>query len=775
MTEMLAMFTESAGAAEIGAALARVTLEDMLNASERTTLDHFGSVVTYSRKVFIPLTRLCRDVCHYCTFATTPQNAGQAYLSREQVLAIARAGKAAGCREALFTLGDQPEARYEAARRALAELGHTTTLGYLREMAALVLEETGLLPHLNPGVMTAEDYAALRPVAASMGLMLESSSSRLCEKGGPHYGSPDKAPALRMASIETAGQARVAFTTGLLIGIGETRAERIEALVALRDLQNRYGHIQEVIIQNFRAKPGTRMEDHAEPDLEEHQWSIAAARLVLGAGMSIQAPPNLQPRALGALLRAGVNDWGGVSPVTQDHVNPEAPWPHLAELEDTTADSGRVLRERLAIGPAYARAPDVWLEPPMARSVRRAVDSRGLPYVDGWRAGTGDAAPSVGKVGRTAIASELDAIVSRARDGVRLNEAQIARLFEADGPDFARVLDHADALRREVCGDVVTFVVNRNINYTNICLYKCGFCAFSKGSTREMRGPAYRLDMAEIGRRAAEAAERGATEVCLQGGIHPDYDGDTYLDVLRTVRREAGDIHIHAFSPLEVTHGASSLGLSLTRFLRMLRDEGLATLPGTAAEILDDEIRDIICPDKVSTSEWLDVMRAAHGVGLRSTATIMFGHVERSVHWARHLLAIRDLQAETGGFTEFVPLPFVHMEAPMWRRGQARSGPSYREALLMHAVARLVLHPLIPNIQASWVKLGGDGAVAALRAGANDLGGTLMDESITRAAGGRNGQLCDASRMGELAAQAGRSVRQRSTLYGEALEVCAAE
>jgi FO synthase len=456
---MTELFTNGASAAEIGAAVARMTLDDMLNASERMTLDYFGSVVTYSRKVFIPLTRLCRDVCHYCTFATTPQNAGHAYLSRAQVLEIARAGKAAGCREALFTLGDQPEARYEAARRALEELGHTTTLGYLREMAALVLEETGLLPHLNPGLMNAEDYAALRPVAASMGLMLESSSARMCEKFGPHYGSPDKAPALRLATIEAAGQARVAFTTGLLIGIGETRAERIEALVALRDLQHRYGHIQEVIIQNFRAKPGTRMADHAEPDLEEHQWSIAAARLILGSSMSIQAPPNLQPHALGALLRAGVNDWGGVSPVTQDHVNPEAPWPHLVELEAATADAGRLLRERLAIGPAHARAPEVWLAPPMARTVRRAVDSRGLPFVDDWRAGTGDTVPPVGKISRTAISSELDAIVSRARGGGRLNEAQIARLFEADGPDFARMLDQADALRDEVCGDTVTFVV----------------------------------------------------------------------------------------------------------------------------------------------------------------------------------------------------------------------------------------------------------------------------------------------------------------------------
>lgn len=744
-----------------------VPLEALMERASAATLEAHGAIVSYSRKVFIPLTKLCRDVCHYCTFAHTPRASGSAFLSRDEVLAIARAGEAAGCREALFTLGDRPEARYAVASEALETLGHATTLSYLQEVAGMVLAETRLLPHLNAGLMSDADYAALRPVAASMGLMLESISDRLGKKGAPHHGSPDKVPARRLESIAAAGRAGVPFTTGLLIGIGESRAERIAALLAIRDLHRRHGHIQEVIIQNFRAKPGTKMAAHPEPSLDDHLWTIAVARLILGSAMTIQAPPNLRrPDDLAALLRAGVNDWGGVSPVTPDHVNPEAPWPHLDALAGATATAGRVLQQRLAIGPAFARDPDRWLDPALANRVRRAVDARGLPVIDAWHAGAGDPVPETLAIGSTAVSSELERIVDRAVSGNRLSTSEMVRLFEADGPDVRLLAQAADALRHDVVGDDVTYVVNRNINYTNICLYKCGFCAFSKGSTRAERGPAYRLDLQEIARRAAEAVDRGATEVCLQGGIHPDYDGNTYLDVLSAVRGAAPTVHIHAFSPLEVSHGASTLGLPLADYLAQLRSAGLSTLPGTAAEILDDEVRAIICPDKVTAPQWLEVMRTAHRTGLRSTATIMFGHVETYASWARHLLAIRDLQEETGGFTEFVPLPFVHMEAPIWRKGRARSGPSFREALLMHAVARLVLHPLVPNIQASWVKLGGDGVVAALRVGANDLGGTLMDESITRSAGGKNGQLCDPRRMTELAREAGRSARQRTTLYG---------
>ena len=754
-----------ADAGEAAQIVERIPPSALLAAAEEMTLDGFGALVTYSRKVFIPLTQLCRDVCHYCTFATTPSHV-KPYLSRDEVLAIARAGEAAGCREALFTLGDQPEARYAAARSALAELGHDTTLAYLRECASDVLAETRLLPHLNPGLMNAADYAALRPVSASMGLMLETTSERLCEPGGPHHGSPDKLPARRIAAIEEAGRASVPFTTGLLIGIGETRAERIDALVRIRDLHARYGHIQEVIVQNFRAKPGTKMAGHGDPSLQEHLWTIAAARLILGPLMTIQAPPNLHDHAAFAqLLRAGVNDWGGVSPVTPDHVNPEAPWPHLEALATLTAGTGRVLRERLAIGPTFAQAPDRWLDPALRSRVRQTVDARGLPVTDGWRSGMAGTMPFDLPPGDTALSDRIDRIITRASDGIRLNEEEIVTLFNAEEGDVSRIAAAADALRQEMCGDVATYVVNRNINYTNICLYKCGFCGFSKGSTRSERGPAYRLPLEEVAARALDAAARGATEVCLQGGIHPDFDGDYYMSVVRAVKEAVPDLHVHAFSPLEVKHGTETSGTTLAAYLTGLRDAGLASLPGTAAEVLDDEVRAIICPDKLNTAEWLKVMRTAHGVGLRSTATIMFGHADRYEHWARHLLAIRDLQAETGGFTEFVPLPFVHMGAPIYRKGLSRSGPSAREVLLMHAIARLVLHPLIPNIQASWVKLGPEGVSALLGAGVNDMGGTLMDESITRSAGGQNGQHVDADHMNSIAAAAGRTARQRSTLY----------
>lgn len=752
-------------AAEWDARLGALSLRETIDGAEAITLDAHGPIVTYSRKVFIPLTRLCRDVCHYCTFATTPARAGKAYLSPEEIRDIARAGVAAGCREALFTLGDRPEDRYPAARAALTQSGHESTLGYLRDMAAMVLAETGLLPHLNPGLMDAVDYAALRPVAASMGLMLESSAERLCERGGPHYGSPDKRPAARLAAIEEAGRAAVPFTTGLLIGIGETRRERIETLVAIRDLHARFGHIQEVIVQNFRAKPGTRMADRPEPSLDDHLWTIAAARLILGGAMTIQAPPNLHDEAaLGALLRAGVNDWGGVSPVTPDHVNPEKPWPHLDALESATARAGRSLRERLAIGPRHALDADRWLDPALAPVVRRTIDGRGLPRTDGWSPGTGDALPA-SRLAKRGPSATFDGILERALSASEVGEADIVRLFGAEDGDLEAVLAAADALRREAVGDTVTYVVNRNINYTNICLYKCGFCAFSKGSTRSERGPAYRLDLAEVSRRAAEAWERGATEVCLQGGIHPAYDGRTYVDIVRAVRAAATGIHIHAFSPLEISHGAETLGLPVQDYLARLRDEGLSTLPGTAAEVLDPEVRAILCPDKLSADAWLEVMRAAHGVGLRSTATIMFGHVDRYEHWARHLIRLRTLQTETGGFTEFVPLPFVHMEAPIWRKDLARSGPTWRETLLMHAIARIVLHPVIPNIQASWVKLGAEGVRQLLDCGVNDLGGILMDESITRAAGGAHGQCLDRDAMIDLARAAGRPIAQRTTNY----------
>jgi FO synthase len=742
----------------------------LLEAAEALTLEGYGTSVTYSRKVFIPLTQLCRDVCHYCTFAKAPRALTSAYLSVDEAVQIAARGAAAGCREALFTLGDKPELRYGQARAALAGLGHATTLEYLAAVARAVHERTGLLPHLNPGVMSRAELRALRPTAVSMGLMLETAAERLCARGGPHWGSPDKVPAVRLATLEWGGELAIAFTTGILIGIGETRRERLDALIAIRRLHERYGHIQEVIIQNFRAKPGTRMARSPEPALEEQLWTIAAARLIFGPEMSLQAPPNLRAEALAPLVRAGINDWGGVSPVTPDFVNPEAPWPHLAVLAEQTRAAGRTLTERLAITPAHALDAPRWVDPALSAKVLRSIDSRGRARPDGWYAGSASAVPQAAESALAASPAQASArmrrLLERAARGAALAEADVIALFNAEGADRAAVVGAADRLREEMCGSAVSFVINRNINYTNICLYRCGFCAFSKGGSKSLRGSAYRLDLAEVARRAVEAFERGATEVCLQGGIHPEFTGNTYLDIVAAVREAVPEMHVHAFSPLEILHGARTLGIPLERFLRRLKAAGLSTLPGTAAEILDDEIRAIICPDKLTTAEWHEVMRCAHAAGLRSTATIMFGHVEQPRHWARHLLDLRAAQALSGGFTEFVPLPFVHMEAPLWRRGQARSGPTFAEAVLMHAVARLVLHPHITNVQTSWVKMGTAGVLACLKAGANDLGGTLMNESITRAAGGLNGQEMTPAALQSLVKEIGRPLRQRTTLYG---------
>ena len=727
-----------------------------------------GRLISYSRKVFIPLTHLCRDVCRYCTFAHPPRKGEAAYLSPDQVLAIARAGAAAGCKEALFTLGDKPELRYRVAREALDDLGFETTISYLAEMCRLVFKETGLLPHANPGVMNAAELAALREVSVSQGIMLESASKRLCEPGGPHHGSPDKDPAIRLATIEEAGRQNIPFTSGILIGIGETREERLDALLSLRALHRTYGHIQEIIIQNFRAKPATRMADAAEPDLEDLLWTIALARLVFGPSMNIQAPPNLSRDDYPGLIAAGLNDWGGISPVTPDHVNPEAPWPAIDALRANTEAAGKQLVERLAVYPGFALNSSYWQEASMAPAVMRSMDVDGLARTEDWAPGLDVPIPAVTLSTEGADPAILD-VLDRARSGKTLKDTDIVRLFGARGADFEAVCEAADALRRYVIGDRITYAVNRNINYTNICTYGCRFCAFSKGPRRESLGGApYLLDLPEITRRAAEAWDRGGTEVCMQGGIHPSFTGETYLAICEAVKSAAPDIHIHAFSPLEVSQGAATLGIPVPEFLEKLRAAGLGSLPGTAAEILDDDVRAVLCPDKLSTSEWLSVIEDAHGAGFKTTATIMFGHMDSPASWARHLIAIRDLQKRTGGFTEFVPLPFVHMEAPLYRKGQARRGPTFRETVLMHAVARLALHPHITNIQTSWVKLGAAGAKACLEAGANDLGGSLMNESITRAAGTEHGQEFAPTAMEKVIRDLGREPWHRTTLYSDA-------
>ncbi len=749
-----------------------------------------GRVVTYSPKVFVPLTTLCRDVCGYCTFARPPRRGERAYLPLDQVVAVARAGADAGCHEALFTLGDKPELRYRVAREELRALGCATTLEYLALAAEAVLRETGLLPHLNPGVLGPDEVAALRRVSASMGIMVETLAERLGDRGGPHWASPDKLPARRLATIAAAGEARVPFTTGILIGIGETRAERLEALLAIREAGERHGHVQEVIVQNFRAKPGTRMASHPEPTLDDHLWTIAAARILLGPQWNIQAPPNLAHDDFPRLLDAGINDWGGVSPVTVDHVNPEAPWPDLERLERATREAGYTLVPRLPVYPEYLSSE--WLDPAVMPRVLQAADAEGYARRERWAAGadvpvpawansdgplgspdllpTASVTPNGSRVGARAAPKASRRVaesLARLAEEADLEEDDVVALFRARGDDFRVVVDAADRLRREVCGDTVTYVVTRNINYTNVCYFRCGFCAFSKGRLAEnLRGAPYVVPGEEIVRRCHEAWDRGAVEVCLQGGIHPAFTGETYLEICAAIKRELPDLHVHAFSALEVWQGAATLDVPLAEYLRRLHTVGLASLPGTAAEVLDDEVRRVLCPDKVTTAQWLEVHDTAHQEGLRSTTTIMFGHVDAPQHWARHLLRLRDQQRRSGGFTEFVPLPFVHMEAPVYLKGHARPGPTFREALLMHAVARLALHPWITNVQASWVKLGVAGAQAVLRAGANDLGGTLMNESISRAAGAAHGQEMPPEAMEAAIRAIGRTPRQRTTLYG---------
>ena len=744
-------------------------LDRLTRRSRDVTAAGRGAVVTYSRKVFVPLTKLCRDVCHYCAFAQPPRNLAAPYMSADDAVALCRAGAVLGCKEALLTLGDRPETRYRVARAWLALNGFHDTIDYVAHVAERIVRETGLLPHVNAGILSEAQYSRLRRWTPSMGIMLESAAARLCEPGLPHHGSPDKQPASRIASIEAAGRARVPLTSGILIGIGESRAERIEALLRLRDVHDAHGHLQEIIIQNFRAKPGTRMAEAPEPSLDELRWTVAVARLAFGSEMTIQVPPNLNPQGLHALLDAGIDDWGGVSPLTPDHVNPEAPWPEIAKLERETMAAGRVLQQRLTVHPSFVLDAERWIDPGLRARVSALSDAHGLARQDEWTTGASVPPPpamlALIRSSPSAVDLPVAAALDRARAGQAMREQDLVDLFTARGSSFGAVCTVADAIRCDRVGDTVSYVMNRNINYTNICGYRCGFCAFSKGRAARTRGQPYRLDLAEIGERAAVAAARGATEVCMQGGIHPAYTGQTYLDICRTVKRAAPGIHIHAFSPLEVWQGARTLGLPVASFLAMLQEAGLSTLPGTAAEILDDEVRAVICPDKLDTRQWLDVVEAAHRQGIRTTATIMFGHVDGPHHWARHLLRIRGLQENTGGFTEFVPLPFVAAETPMYLRGRSRAGPTFREAVLMHAVARIAFVGLIDNIQASWVKMGTAGVSACLDAGVNDLGGTLMEESITRAAGAVHGQELSADAMAALIRSAGRIPRQRLTDY----------
>ncbi len=742
----------------------------LMAAARRIRAERHGTRITYSPKVFIPLTMLCRDHCGYCTFSKPPSRDTAPFLSPERVLEIARAGAAAGCHEALFTLGERPEERYPVAREALAASGHDSTIDYLVEACRLVVAETGLLPHANAGALSGDEMARLRPVTASQGTMLESLSERLLARGGPHFGCETKLPARRLATLEAAGELRIPFTTGVLVGIGERRAERLEALAAIDAAHRRHGHVQEVIVQNFRPKPGTAMAEVPAPPLEEYLWTIAAARVLLHPDIHLQAPPNLT-EDFGALLEAGIDDWGGVSPVTADHVNPERPWPALERLREVTEDAGFALAPRLTIYPEMAAEPERWLDEAMRFPVLDRADAEGLARDAVWSAGDLESPPSLipapSPTPTPTAGGRVGEVLTGVLAGQQPGEDELVALFGARGPELRAVAEVADELRGRAVGEVVTFVRNRNINYTNVCTFRCRFCAFSKGPlSLNLRGAPYLLDLEEVARRVVEAHARGATEVTLQGGIHPSFDGDYYIHVARAVKAAVPEMHVHGFTALEVHEGARRLGEPLRDYLLRLKEVGLGSLPGTAAEILDDEVRAVICPDKVTTDEWLEVHRTAHSVGLRSNITIMFGHVEHPRHWARHLLRTRALQAETGGFTEFVPLPFVHMGAPIYLKRQSRPGPTFREAMLIHAVGRIAYHGLIDNIQVSWVKMGGEGARQALLAGVNDLGGTLMDENISRAAGASHGQMMEVDEFRAIVEPLGRRLEQRTTLYG---------
>ncbi|OKK16804.1 FO synthase [Streptomyces sp. CB00455] len=777
-------------------------------------------VITYSKSVFIPLTRLCRDKCHYCTFVTVPgklRRAGHGmYMSPDEVLDIARRGAALGCKEALITLGDKPEDRWPQAREWLEAHGYDDTISYVRAISIRILEETGLLPHLNPGVLSWADFQRLKPVAPSMGMMLETTATRLwSEPGGPHHGSPDKEPAVRLRVLEDAGRSSVPFTSGLLIGIGETYEERAESLFALRRVARSYHGIQELIIQNFRAKPDTAMRGMPDAELDDLVATVAVARHIMGPSACLQAPPNLVDGEYARLIGAGIDDWGGVSPLTPDHVNPERPWPQIEALAEQSAAAGFELRERLCVYPEFVQRGEPWLDPRLLPHVRALADPltgladvsarvEGRPWQEpdeGFTAtayGRTDLHAAIDTEGRTGdrrgdfdlvygdwealreaaapgmLPERIDtdvreALAQAADDPTRLTDAQALALLHADGPALDALCRIADDLRKSAVGDEVTYIVTRNINFTNVCYTGCRFCAFAQ---RRTDADAYTLSLDQVADRAAQAWEVGAVEVCMQGGIHPDLPGTAYFDIARAVKQRVPGMHVHAFSPMEVVNGATRTGMSVRDWLTAAKEAGLDSVPGTAAEILDDEVRWILTKGKLPAADWIEVITAAHELGIRSSSTMMYGHVDQPRHWLGHfrtLVRIQQAALEKGvaGFTEFVTLPFIHTNAPVYLAGIARPGPTVRDNRAVTAMARILLHPHIPNIQTSWVKLGSQGAAEMLRSGANDLGGTLMEETISRMAGSSYGSYKSVRDLVAVAEAAGRPAKARTTLYGE--------
>ena len=743
-------------------ALANICLSDSLveAAYDKKRL-YFKNELTYSPKVFIPLTFLCRDVCHYCTFAQTPKKVESPFLSIDQVITIAKKGETNGCYEALFTLGDKPELRYKAARDWLKLNGYKTTNEYLGACAEAVLNETSLIPHLNSGCLIPDEITKLKTVSGSMGLMVESLSTKLTKKGQPHYGSPDKDPLFRIQTLEEAGRQKVPFTTGILIGIGETRLDRLESLYEIAELHKKYNHIQEVIVQNFKPKPNTLMSNSIEPSFDELMWTIAMARLILPGDISLQVPPNLNSENIKQLTHSGINDFGGISPVTKDYVNPEAPWPEIDKLDKIVSFSNQSLKPRATLYPKYFSKLESFSTPRIASKLLHITDAQSLIRSDKWKSGVTIDIPSYT---HDIFNSDIRKSISDVEKNPSVENIQ--ELLESSNRDFKYIIDYANDKKNEIYGSDISFVVNRNINYTNICSFKCNFCAFSKGKAHDdLRGKPYNISHEEIVRRTREAIYRGATEVCLQGGIHPKYSGQTYLDIVKSIRSASNSVHIHAFSPLEIDHGRKTLNISAKEFLLELKNAGLNSLPGTAAEILHDDIRSIICPDKLTSEQWIEIIKTAHQVGLPTTSTMMFGHVESMFHVAHHLLKLHSLQLDTNGLTEFVPLPFVAEEAPIFRRGMARPGPTFKETILVHSVARILFNGNINNIQGSWVKMGLPGLKFLLTAGINDIGGVLMNESITRSAGASFGQELPLDDVLKITDEIGLNLKQRNTLY----------
>jgi FO synthase len=746
-------------------------LLDLATAVRNAGLDAAGrpGVITYSRKVFVPLTTLCRDRCHYCIFVDTPSQLLKlhkpAYMSPEQVLSVVRQGQALGCKEALLTLGDRPEDRWPEARAWLDEHGFVSTLDYVGHIARLITAETGMLVHLNPGVMSADELRKLRPTAPSMGMMLETTSRALFEEPGQvHYGSPDKDPAVRLAVIEDAGHERVPFTTGVLIGIGETLGDRAESLIALRDAHERHGHVQEVIVQNFRAKPRTAMQAAPDAALLEYVAAVAVARLVMGPDMRIQVPPNLSdPAEFDLLVRAGADDWGGVSPLTADHVNPERPWPHLDDLEARTAELGFTLRERLTAQPEFVLGADEWIDPALHAAVAALADpGTGLarhpePHAHSRSLSLSKrpaSDPSTSSGGGTGGSGSIRRLAeSAASDPHSLDEAEWVALLEATGDDLDALTSTADDVRRYTVGEAVSLVVNRNLTTS-------GFRSAASDDPT-----AFTID--DVGAITADAWDLGATELCVQGLLPPEEDPDAYLAIARAVKAAAPGIHLHAYRPQDVWDLADRGALGLEGALTALREAGVDTVPGTGVKVLSERVRGLVAPGDLEIDRWVEGITAAHRAGFRSTSVLFYGHVETAAERIAHLWRLRAIQdaASTGsvrGFTEFVPIP---LPGPTGGVPLVAGRDPLDEHRAMVAVSRLALSGSIPHIQIPWTRVGRANAAELLRAGVDDLGGTLLDGRVKPEAGIEHGLELPVPDAAALAARMFRPFRQRTTDY----------